>query len=389
MATVDPVAAERGADLLAALVGFGHALRDEGLAVGSGQLVVYARALADLDTSDADDLYWAGRACLVCHHDDVAAYDRAFRRWFGGGPGGQLKVSGAVPRRQPTLSFEPPAATTAGPPGRPERPRGSLASSAEVLRHRPFAECTSEELAALRVLMARLRLDPPLRHSRRTSPSAQGRRLDLRRSLRASLRTHGELLHPARRSRRPRPRRVVLVLDVSGSMRGCSRALLQFAQVATSRRARLPGGAVAPPTEVFCFGTRLTRITPELALRRPDQALARAAEAVVDWEGGTRIGDSLGQLVRVWGRRGLVRGAVVVICSDGLERGDPAVLGTEAARLSRLAHRIVWVNPLKADPRYQPLARGMDAALPFVDVFVSGHDLSSLESLADLLPSLR
>lgn len=377
-----------GPDMVAVLVGFGRALRHEGLVVGSGRLVTYAQALANLDPSDGDDLYWAGRACLVSHHDDVAAYDRAFRRWLAGGPGGELKVSGVVPRRQPTLTFEPPAATTPGRPGRPERPRGSLASSAEVLRHLPFAECTAEELAALATLMARLHLDPPRRRSRRTTPADRGRRLDLRRSLRRSLRTHGELLHPTRRTRRLRPRRVVLVLDVSGSMRSCSRALLQFAHSATVRRARSRGSAAAPPTEVFCFGTRLTRITPQLALRRPDQALARAADAVVDWDGGTRIGDSLGELVRVWGRRGLVRGAVVVICSDGLERGDPAVLATELARLTRLAHRIVWVNPLKADPRYQPLARGMHAALPLVDVFVSGHDLSSLESLADLVAAL-
>ena len=377
-----------GPGVLAVLVGFGRVLRAEGLVVGSGRLVTYAQALAGLDPSDPDDLYWAGRACLVSSHDDVAAYDRAFRQWLAGGPGGELKVSGVVPRRQPTLSLEPPAATTPGPPGRPERPRGSLASSAEVLRHLPFAGCTPEELAALGSLMARLRLDPPLRRSRRTTAGERGRRLDLRRSLRRSLRTHGELVHPARRTRRFQPRRVVLVLDVSGSMRGCSRALLQFAQVATARRARSRGAAAAPPTEVFCFGTRLTRITPQLALRRPDEALARAADAVVDWEGGTRIGDSLAELVRVWGRRGLVRGAVVVICSDGLERGDPAVLAGELARLARLAHRIVWVNPLKADPRYQPLARGMHAALPFVDVFVSGHDLSSLESFAELLPKL-
>jgi uncharacterized protein with von Willebrand factor type A (vWA) domain len=374
---------------LAALVGFGQALRHEGLAVGSGRLVTFARAVADLDPTDADDLYWGGRACLVSDHDDIAAYDRAFRRWFAGAPGAELKVSGVVARRQPTLLNEAPSTTTPGPPGRAERPQGTLASSAEVLRHRPFDECTPEELAALGALMARLRLDPPLRRSRRTAPSAQGRRLDLRRSLHRSLRTHGELLHPARRTRRLRPRRMVLVLDVSGSMRGCSRALLQFAHTATSRQARARGVAAAPPTEVFCFGTRLTRITPELAGRRADQALARAAEAVVDWEGGTRIGDSLGQLVAVWGRRGLLRGAVVVVCSDGLERGDPEVLARELARLARHAHRIVWVNPLKADPRYQPLARGMQAALPFLDVFVSGHDLSSLESLAELLPRLR
>jgi len=163
-------------------------------------------------------------------------------------------------------------------------------------------------------------------------------------------------------------------------MAGYSRALLQFAHTAARHR--------AVPTEGFCFGTRLTRVTLALRRRRPDDALARAAEAVVDWEGGTRIGESVRAFVREWGRRGMARGAVVVICSDGLERGDPAALAAEMEKLARLAHRIVWVNPLKGDPRYQPLARGMSAALPFVDVFLSGHDLASLEALAALLPEL-
>jgi uncharacterized protein with von Willebrand factor type A (vWA) domain len=184
----------------------------------------------------------------------------------------------------------------------------------------------------------------------------------------------------ARRARRLRHRRLVLVLDVSGSMAEYSRALLQFAH--TAARAR------GVPTEVFCFGTRLTRVTHELARRNADQALAKASEAVLDWEGGTRIGESIDTFLRVWGRRGVARGSVVVICSDGLDRGDPAVLATQMERLARLAHRVVWVNPLKGDARYEPLAGGMRAALPYVDAFLSGHDLSSLEVLARLLPEL-
>lgn len=367
---------------------FGRSLRDEGLSPGSGQMITFAEAIAGLDVADPDDLYWAGRACLVAGPDQIDAYDKAFRRWLVGGPGGSLTVSGTAPRPSPELSEISPPAATSSRPGVKTTPRGTLASTAEVLRHRHFDQCSPEELDALGTLMARLRLDPPLRRSRRSVPSKRGRRLDVRRSLRASLRTQGELLRPARRLRRMRPRRLVLVLDISGSMRGCSRALLQFAHHASSTSTRARGHPGAPATEVFCFGTRLTRITAELSTRRIDHALAQAAEAVVDWEGGTRIGDSVAELVRVWGRRGLVRGAVVVICSDGLERGDPAVLATELARLSRLAHRIVWVNPLKADPRYQPLARGMEAALPHLDLFVTGHDLSSLESLADALPTL-
>ena len=228
--------------------------------------------------------------------------------------------------------------------------------------------------------MAQLRLRVPDRRVRRTAPSAKGRYPDLRRTIRRAMRSHGELMDQSWRARRVKPRRLVLLLDVSGSMAGYSRALLQFAHTAARH------GAV--PTEVFCFGTRLTRVTVALRHRQPDQALARAAETVVDWEGGTRIGDSIRTFVREWGRRGMARGAVVVICSDGLERGDPAALAAEMAKLARLAHRIVWVNPLKGDPRYQPLARGMAAALPFVDAFLSGHDLASLEGLAALLPEL-
>jgi uncharacterized protein with von Willebrand factor type A (vWA) domain len=170
----------------------------------------------------------------------------------------------------------------------------------------------------------------------------------------------------------------VLLLDISGSMAEYSRALLQFAHSATA------GARV----EVFCFGTRLTRITDALQRRDPDRAISQASEVVVDWEGGTRIGDSLRQFLAGWGRQGMARGAVVVIYSDGLERGEPAFLEEQMARLARMTHRVVWVNPLKGDPAYEPLARGMSAALPFVDVFVSGHDLASLEALTDLIPSL-
>jgi uncharacterized protein with von Willebrand factor type A (vWA) domain len=228
--------------------------------------------------------------------------------------------------------------------------------------------------------MGQMRLFTPLRRSRRTVPAPRGRTVDVRRSIRRSLRTDGELLRLARRERQRRHRRLVLMLDVSGSMADYSRALLQFAHSA-ARAGRVP-------TEVFCFGTRLTRVTHELRRHRADTALAKAAAAVVDWEGGTRIGESLGTFLRMWGRRGLARGAVVVICSDGLDRGDPLHLTAEMAKLSRLAHRVVWVNPLKGDPRYEPLARGMSAALPFVDEFVAGHDLSSLDGLAALLPQL-
>jgi len=365
------------------LVGFGRALRDAGLVVGSGRVLGFCRAVARLDPADQHDLYWAGRACLIARHEDIPLFDQVFARYFGGAREGLVvTASGALPHQSTVLAGDghllrrSPASSA----DQTQTPVGSRASEAELLRHKHFPQCTAEEFAALQALMARLRLTPPMRRTRRTSPATRGAHPDLRRAIRRSLRTQGQLLHPSWRVPRARPRRIVLILDISGSMAGYSRALLQFAHSATS--------SPLPRTEVFCFGTRLTRITRQLRHRDPDQALAEAASAVLDWDGGTRIGDSLDTFVREWGRRGLARGSVVVICSDGLERGDPRTLQAVMARLDRLAHRVVWVNPLKGDPRYQPLARGMQAALPFVDVFVSGHDLSSLESLAALLPQL-
>lgn len=346
--------------------------------MGAGQVLTFCRAAAALDPSDAEDVYCAGRACLVSRHEDLEAYDRVFRRWFGLGRPSVVSVVGQLPKvaAVPLEGVGVPLPSAL----RAEAPRGTTASSAEVLRHKRFAHCSPDELAELHRLIARLRLRPPVRRTRRTAPARRGPTSDLRRTVRRAMRTHGEVVHHAWRDRRVRPRRLVLLLDVSGSMAASSRALLQFSHSAAS--------TTRAPTEVFCFGTRLTRVTRQLRERRPDDALADAAEAVVDWEGGTRIGESLRTFTRAWGRRGLARGAVVVICSDGLERGDPAVLEREMARLSRLAHRVVWVNPLKGDPRYRPEARGMRAALPYVDDFVAGHDLASLESLAALLPSV-
>ena len=362
------------------LVGFGTALREAGVPVSTGQVTAYCRAIVQLDPSDADDVYWAGRTCLISRHDDVATYDVIFRRYFAGTRDElQLITSGAVPR---SAVFEAPRAQLhASVAQRQHRaPTGNRASDAELLRHKHFRDCTPDELAALQALMARLRLTPPTRRRRRTRPATRGEELDLRRMVRRTL--HGSLAPPKPPWRRPRtrPRRLVLILDISGSMADYSRALLQFAHSAAA--------SSVPRTEVFCFGTRLTRITRELRHRHTDAALAQAADAVVDWDGGTRIGESLRTFTRVWGRRGLARGAIVVICSDGLECGDPATLERAMARLARLAHRIVWVNPLKGDPRYQPIARGMQVALPYIDVFVSGHDLSSLEQLTELLAQL-
>jgi uncharacterized protein with von Willebrand factor type A (vWA) domain len=257
---------------------------------------------------------------------------------------------------------------------------GLLASDVEVLRHKAFSACTPEELAAVRRIMRRMRLTPPRRRTRRTVRAHRGPKPDMRRTIRETMRTHGEPSELFWRARRRRVRPLVLLLDVSGSMADYSRNLLQFAYSARRATSRV---------EVFCFGTRLTRLTGELQHRRPDQAIERAATAVMDWDGGTRIGDSLTTFVRDWGRRGVCRGGIVVVCSDGLDRGDPQVLAAAMERLSRLSHSVVWMNPHKGtDADFRPSTLGMMVVAPYVDLLLSGHDLHSLEELAAVLPDL-
>jgi uncharacterized protein with von Willebrand factor type A (vWA) domain len=251
-----------------------------------------------------------------------------------------------------------------------------VASTAEVLRQRSFADLTGEELDEVARLIRRLVLGAPAQRTRRTRPAASGPTFDLRRTLRRSLRTHGEPFDRAWRARTTRKRPLVLLLDVSGSMSPYSRALMQFGYAAMAAGRRV---------EVFVFGTRLTRITRTLRTRDPRAGLREIGTQVEDWAGGTRIGESLKALLDGWSQRAALRGAVVVLCSDGLERGDPEQLRSQMARLRRLAHRVVWVNPLKGSPRYEPLARGMAAALPSVDRLVAGHNLESLEELGRVL----
>jgi uncharacterized protein len=366
---------------VALLVDFGRALRAEGLPIGSGDVLTYCAALAPLDPTDLVDLYWAGRASLTSRREDIPVYDRVFR-WFFLGSGALatelLKLAANPAGAGAEAAFEIPA-TEPGEERAEQALLGLASSTVDILRHKAFAECTEEERAALRRIMARIRLTPPRRRTRRTRPADSGRSPDLRRTIRRSLRTHGEPIDLYWRRRRTRPRPLTLILDVSGSMADYSRALLQFAY--SARQA-------ARKVEVFCFGTRLTRITGPLRTRSPDEALRRAAERVVDWDGGTRIGESLDAFVRDWGRRGPCRGGIVVICSDGLDRGDPENLCTAMERLARLCRWIVWLNPHQ-DPGQRPQTLGMMVADPYIDVLVSGHDLTSLERLAALLPTLR
>ena len=365
------------------LSGFVAALRVAGLAVGTGDLLTYCAAMAPLDPADLLDLFWAGRATLVSRKDDIEVYDEVFRAYFLGGTDpaqAMLTINAQIAAQAEGAVLDVPATDPPGDGDEEEATLGLMASAAEALRRKSFGACTPEELAALRRIMIRMRLTPPKRRTRRIQPARSGRAPDLRRTVRASMRVHGEPAELRWQRRKVKLRPLVLILDISGSMADYSRSLLQFAY--SARRA---SGRV----EVFCFGTRLTRITRPLGRRRPDEALEQAARAVLDWEGGTRIGDSLDTFVRQWGRRGLARGGVVVICSDGLDRGDPEVLATAIERLSRQCHRLVWLNPHKGhNPDFKPSTLGMMVVAPHVDLMLSGHDLDSLEELAALLPTL-
>jgi uncharacterized protein with von Willebrand factor type A (vWA) domain len=370
------------AGLVGLLVSFTRELRAAGLAVGSGDAVTFCAAMTLLDPADLADLYWAGRSTLVTRRESIDVYDTVFRRFFLGGDdplGELLTLKARLTDSEAVLNI--PATDPAGEEsGEEEAVLGWMASDVEALKRKSFAACSQEELAALRRIMARIRLRPPRRRTRRSVSARSGRSPDLRRTLRESLRMHGEPGELYWRARRHRPRPVIFILDISGSMADYSRNLLQFAYSAHRAAAKV---------EVFCFGTRLTRITRALDHRNPDAALQRAAREVFDWEGGTRIGESIDAFVRDWGRRGLCRGGIVVICSDGLDRGDPDLLAAAMQRLRRLCWRIVWMNPHKGDDRdFRPSTLGMMVAAPHIDLLLSGHDLRSLEEFAALLPAM-
>jgi uncharacterized protein with von Willebrand factor type A (vWA) domain len=352
------------------LVEFGRALRNEGLAVGTGRIHDYCTAAALLPP---EDLYWAGRGTLLAKQDDIPVYDRVFREFFGA----EVPEPLEVPTAPLTLRSENAEQSGESEDGEQEvEPELLLASTIEVLKEKSFSRCTDEELALLAELMTRVRLAVPERRSRRRRRSKTGAP-DLRRTIRRSFRTGGEPIERSWSERRRRKRRLVLFLDVSGSMASYSRALLVFAYAAMR---------ADPRWEAYCFGTRLTRLTRALEATDPDEALERAASDVFDWDGGTRIGESLQSFLRDSAE--IARGSVVIVCSDGLEVGDPTLLATQMARLSRLAYRVIWLNPLKEDPAYEPLARGMSACMPYIDVFLSGHNLASLEALAEELAVL-
>jgi uncharacterized protein len=379
------------ADALERLIGFGRELRHRGLNVGTGRIVTFCRSAAALGALDRTGLYWAGRSSLISRPEDAQAFDAAFDEWFREGIRIELDLGTHVPGagierdldeiQGLTVEEDRVVAKEWHALDESDEPEGEaairiVASAVELLREKSFADLTEEERLRVARVIRRLAVVVPRRRTRRFRPAPGGARFDVRRTLRRSLRTQGEPFHRAWRDRRVRTRPLVLILDVSGSMSPYARALLQFAFAAMAAGRRV---------EVFCFGTRLTRVTRTLKTTDPDRAMHEIGRQVADWEGGTRIGASLKTLLDEWGQRAALRGSVAVICSDGLERGEPELLRVQMARLRRLAHRVVWVNPLKGSPRYEPLARGMAAALPSIDVFLPGHNLESLEELSSAL----
>jgi uncharacterized protein with von Willebrand factor type A (vWA) domain len=358
------------------LLGFTRALRDAGVPVTMDRAQAFLAAAAVVGLDDRRATYWAGRATLCGSPDDLDRYDQVFAAWFLDDPGaGERQTAPA------TVTTASVPIDAAGDDGRAdEEPLRALASEAEMLRHRDLAELTADERTRLTVLFERLRPRAPRRRTSRRAPWHRGE-VDAHRTLRAMLARAGEPAELAWRRRRTVPRRVVLLVDVSGSMSPYADALLRLAHRFTAPAPR----AQVPRVEVFTIGTRLTRVTPAMRLRDPDRAIVAAGETVPDWSGGTRLGETLRMFLDRWGQRGMARGAVVVVFSDGWERGDADLLGEQMRRLQSVAHAVIWVNPHVGKAGYQPVQQGIVAALGHVDHFVAGHSLAAFEELIEVV----
>ncbi len=359
---------------------FARVLRGAGLSVPIGNVVAFVEALGAVGLTTRDQVYYAGRATMVRRPEDLAIYDRAFRVFWehrlGGFPEPELE------QQTITIEIDSDDNDSAGDddaaPERSDDPTIRLRFSAtETLRHKDFSLYTDEEHRQAQQLINSVRFaGTPRRSLRLTTAKRPSGRPDMRRTVAASLRHGGEPMQRHWREPGEKLRRLVLIIDVSGSMEPYPRALLRFVQASVAGRQRV---------EAFALGTRLTRVTRELNTRDADKALRQAALRVTDWSGGTRLGDCLRAFNDHWGVRGMARGAIVVILSDGWDRGDPTLLAEQMQRLQRVTHRLVWVNPLKTTPGYAPLARGMAAALPYVDDFVEGHSVAAMEELARVI----
>jgi uncharacterized protein with von Willebrand factor type A (vWA) domain len=330
------------------------------------------------------DIYWGGRTTLVRRRENIEIYNKKFQEFFLDISEEETDVRKKKIRASvsTTATLEIPQ-TEEGQPGNGEEETklGFMAAINDIYRSKAFAECTSAELASLRKMISTLRISPPIRRTRRLQTVSSGKRIDMRKMVRETMRAHGEPQEIFFSKRKEKLRPIIFILDVSGSMADYSRNLLQMAY--SARRAN-------QKVEVFCFGTRLTRVTKMLSKRSPDQAMEMAGAAVLDWDGGTRIGENVKKFIKDWGRTRMGRGAIVIICSDGLDRGDPAVLAKSMEDLSRIAHRVIWMNPHKGDVvDYVPNTMGMMIANPFIDHIFSGHNLKSLEEFSRNLAAMR
>jgi uncharacterized protein with von Willebrand factor type A (vWA) domain len=392
-------------DLAAA---FSQRLHAAGVPVTPGMSEQFARALTLTKPVSRRRLYCVARAIFVSGFQQVATFNRVFAEVFGKGAkrNSDLEVElETAPAKDELDSEAPDAETNESQEGEGEASEGMdtgegdeegedegdeemqevlvpimEASDDEVLGEKNFQMLNAQELAALYRLMVRLQLATPIRKTRRKKRGRRGEHLDMRRTLRRSLHTGGDPIELARKKRRQHPRRLVMLCDISGSMEPYARAYLQFLHAAR---------ATGPYSEAFVFATRLTRLTRQLSGRNPQRAIRRATEAAPDWSSGTRIGDALKTFNDRYGRRGMARGSVIVILSDGWERGDPELVGREMQRLQRLAYRIVWVNPRVVAKDFAPRAGGLVAALPYCDALVSGHSLKALEEVADAIAAER
>lgn len=358
------------------LLGFTTALRAAGVAVTADRSRAYLDAVALLGLDDARATRSAGRATLCATPEDLERHDRVFEEWFGRDTANPTRLP-RTPRPRPAVTLLPDDEAGGPAGGEDEDPVRAAASAQEVLRHRDVATLDPAERARLAALFATLVVRPPTRPTARRTPHRRGD-VDASRTLRASLRRMGEPARIHRRRRTTRPRRVVLLIDVSGSMSGYADALLRLAH-------RIATASGAGGVEVFTIGTRLTRITRPMHLRDAERAIVAAGEVVPDWSGGTRLGETIRAFLDRWGRRGMARGAVVVVFSDGWERGDPRQLGEQVAHLRRLAHRVVWVNPHRGKEGYEPVQQGILAVLPHVDGLLAGHSMVTFAELTAVL----
>ena len=360
-------------------VAFTQILRGLGLSVPTSCTHTFAAALCETGLGDRDTTYWAGRSTLVRRMEDIALYDQAFAVFFEG-----RRSNGVGDAIDEPISITIAVDTDDDSAGGDDDADGSddevielRFSATEILRHKDFADYSPDELSQAQEMMSHLRLVGAPRASLRRGPTSRRTSTpDIRRTVRSAIRAGGEPIERHHLAPTPRLRRLVLLLDVSGSMEPYARALLRFVHAAVAGRQKV---------EAFTLGTRLTRITRELTSRDPDIAVRAAGQRVADWSGGTRLGTGLRQFNDEWGVRGLARNSIVVILSDGWDRGEPEELGAEMERLQRVTHRLIWVNPLKVTPGYAPLARGMAAALPYVDHFVEGHSMAAMEELTRVI----